>query len=343
VDEMRQVWIAAPERVEVRTAPRPVPGPGEVLVETAHVGICGSDLHALHGRHPFIDLPVSPGHEATGVVAAVGDGVEVFAEGDRVLVEPNLICGLCTYCTSGRYNLCAQLRVVGCQTAGAMADAFTVPAHRLHPVPEQFSWAAAAMVEPLSTATHATRLVGDLGGASVAVLGAGSIGLVTLLAARAAGAAAVAVTDPVPVKRERARAFGADLTVDPLRDDAVAHIRQGLPYRPDVVFDCVANQSSTDQAIGLAVKGGTVVVVGVPQGPVTIPLEVVQDREVRLQGTAMYTGEDVRAAIGLVTDGAPVEQLVTATFPLEAAAEAFAAASSGEHVKVHLQAGAAMS
>jgi L-iditol 2-dehydrogenase len=265
-------------------------------------------------------------------VAEVGPGVEGFAPGDRVLLEPNLICGRCWYCTSGRYNLCEQLLVVGCQTAGALADVFTVPAHRLHHIPDGMSWTSAAMVEPMSTAVHATRLVGDLTGAVVAVLGAGPIGLLTLLAARVAGAATSAVTDPIEAKRARAEELGAALTVDPTDPGAVEQIREGLPRRPDVVFDCVANQASTDQAIALALKGGTVVVVGVPNGVVTIPLELIQDREVRIQGSAMYTGDDVRAAIDLVAREPAVEGLVTARFPLADAAEAFAAARSGQHV-----------
>jgi L-iditol 2-dehydrogenase len=336
---MQQAWIAGPGEVGLRTVDRPSPSAGEVLVATAQAGICGSDLHALAGKHPFIDLPCTPGHEAAGTVVEVGPEVEGFAPGDRVLLEPNLICGRCWYCTSGRYNLCEQLLVVGCQTAGALADVFTVPAHRLHHIPDGMSWTAAAMVEPMSTAVHATRLVGDLTGAVVAVLGAGPIGLLTLLAARDAGADTIAVTDPIEAKRARAGELGAALTVDPSDGDAVEQIRGGLPRRPDVVFDCVANQASTDQAIALALKGGTVVVVGVPNGPVTIPLELIQDREVRIQGSAMYTGDDVRAAIDLVAREPAVEGLVTARFPLADAVEAFAAAGSGEHVKVHVVVG----
>jgi 2-desacetyl-2-hydroxyethyl bacteriochlorophyllide A dehydrogenase len=194
----------------------------------------------------------------------------------------------------------------------------------------------AAMVEPLSTATHAVRVAGGVDGRAVAVLGAGSIGLLTLLTAVAGGAAAVAVTDPLAAKRDMAASLGADLTVDPLASDAVERIRSGLPWRPDVVFDCVASQSSIDQAIALALKGGTVVVVGVPRGPVQVPLPLVQDRELRLQGTAMYVREDVEEAIALIAGGrVPAARLVTARYGLEDAPEAFRAAG-GDQVKVHL-------
>ncbi len=182
----------------------------------------------------------------------------------------------------------------------------------------------AAMVEPLSTATHAVRVAGDLEGKTVAVLGAGTIGLLTLLTARASGAVAAAVTDPIDAKRALALELGADLAVDPTQDGAVERIRDGLPWRPDVVFDCVSSQASTDQAIALALKGGTVVVEGVPRGDVRVPLPLIQDRELRLQGTAMYTREDVERAVGLIEGGVvPAARLVTAEFPLEQAAERF--------------------
>lgn len=186
------------------------------------------------------------------------------------------------------------------------------------------------MVEPLSTATHAIRIAGGTQGRTVAVLGAGSIGLLTLLAARAEGARAVAVTDPLMGKRARAIGLGAEVAVDPTRADAVEEIRRSLPWRPDVVFDCVSSQSSIEQAIQLALKGGTVVVEGVPTSEVKIPLPLVQDREIRLQGTAMYVREDVERAIELIATGrVPATELISGTFPLEQAAEAFRAAADG--------------
>jgi len=333
---MRQVVLAAPGVVEVRDGPLPEPAAGELRVRAEVVGICGSDLHALAGEHPFIELPVVPGHEAAGVVDAVGAGADGFAVGDRVLLEPNLVDGTCRYCAGGRYNLCEHLAVVGCQTAGALAGAFVAPAGRFHAVPEGMSARDAAMVEPLSTATHAVRVAGGVRDRTVAVLGGGSIGLLTMLVARADGAAAVAVSDPLEGKRALALELGADLAVEP--GGAVAEIRSGLPWRPDVVFDCVANAASVAQACALASKGGTIVIEGVPRGAVEVPLHLVQDHELRLQGTAMYVREDVVRAIELIGTGdVPAGRLVTAELPLEAAAEAFALAGGGGAVKVHLR------
>jgi 2-desacetyl-2-hydroxyethyl bacteriochlorophyllide A dehydrogenase len=338
---MKQAVIQRPGQLEILEVARPEPGPGEFRVRSVAVGICGSDLHAFDGHHPFISLPVVPGHEVAGIVDAAGPGAEGFQEGDRVLLEPNLVCGRCFYCTSGRYNLCEQLAVIGCQTAGGLAEAFVAPGGRLHAIPEGMSWTSAALVEPLSTATHATRLAGDLTGAAVAVLGSGSIGLLTMLCAKAAGAAAIATTDPLEEKRQGALELGATAAVDPRDPDAAQAIRAALPHRPDVVFDCVASETSLNQAIGLAEKGGTVIVIGVPRGTVSIPLPIIQDREIRIQGSAMYVGEDVLRAIKLLAGGVvDADRIVTDRYPLEQAAAAFAAARLGSNLKVHVSVGA---
>ena len=337
---MRQVWLTSPETIEVREVPGPTPGPGDALVRTERVGICGSDLHAYHGKHPFISLPVVPGHEVVGVVESVGDGVTNVAVGDRVILEPNIVCGECEHCRSGRYNLCQDLTVVGCvgPLAGAMADRFVAPAARFVIADPRLDVSQAAMVEPLATGTHAVRVSGGVEGKRVAVLGAGTIGLLTAQAARAHEAATVVATDLSPAKRERATALGADRAFDPRTPGAVEAMREALGGQADVVFDCVAMQPTMDQAIALALKGGTVVVVGVPEDEVRVPLPLIQDREIRIQGTAMYTREDVLEAMQLIAEGkVDAGSLVTRTLPLDRAADAFAAARAGGEIKVHLE------
>jgi L-iditol 2-dehydrogenase len=244
------------------------------------------------------------------------------------------VCGNCRRCREGRYNICEKLAVVGCQTAGGMADAFTVPRDRLHRVPAGMSDELAALVEPLSTPVHAVRLAGVGPGSRVAVLGAGPIGLLVLVAARRAGAEVVLVTDVMGEKLDRARRLGADevlLANAPDLVERAAVVLEGA----DVVFDCVARESSMAQAVELVAKGGTVVVVGVAAGPTVVPLHVVQDREIRVLGSLMYVREDVEQAIELLASGAVAAgELVTAIFPVEQAADAFAAASDPQQVKV---------
>jgi threonine dehydrogenase-like Zn-dependent dehydrogenase len=339
---MRRVVIY-PGRIAVEQADVPAPGPNEALVRTLAAGVCGSDLHAAHGRHPFVSLPYRPGHEVVGVIEATGPAVTGTVAtgrtpGQRVIVAPYLPCWTCKMCTSGRENLCENLQFFGCgYPQGGMADQFTLAADRLYPVPETLDDHTAALIEPLSTPVHAVRLAGEVAGRSVAVLGAGTIGLFTLAVLRAHGAGKVISTDPNPGKRARAAALGADATIDARTPDVAGQVRKALGGSADIVFDCVAVQSSMDQAIAIADKGGTVVVVGVPASEVTVPLPIVQDHQVRIQGSATYLPEDYRESIDLLSRGAVrTADFVTATRPLAQVAEAFELASSGNHVKVLL-------
>jgi 2-desacetyl-2-hydroxyethyl bacteriochlorophyllide A dehydrogenase len=332
---MRRV-VAYPGQITVEAADIPVPGPDEALIRTLVTGICGSDLHAVRGRHPFVPLPYRPGHEVVGVIESAGSAADVGTPGQRVIVEPDLPCWTCKMCTSGRENLCENLQFFGCgYRQGGMADHFTLAANRLHLVPDTLDDHTAALIEPLSTPVHAVRLAGDVAGRSVAVLGAGTIGLFTLAVLRAHGAGKVVSTDPLPAKRERAAALGADVTIDAGAPDVAGQVRKALGGSADIVFDCVSIQSSMDQAIAIADKGGTVVVVGVPARDVTVPLPIVQDHQIRIQGSATYLPEDYRESMDLLGRGAVrTADFVTATRPLAQVAEAFELASSGDHVKV---------
>ncbi|MEU9207881.1 alcohol dehydrogenase catalytic domain-containing protein [Streptomyces sp. NPDC048415] len=334
--QIRRVLVRSIDDIAVERIAAPVAGDGELLVRTTVVGVCGSDTHAALGHHPFMPLPYHPGHEAVGVVAAVGPGAEGFAPGDRVIVEPNLFCGQCPQCRSGRYNICQELKVFGCQTPGAMTDLFTIPAGRVHHVPEGMTDIEAALVEPLATPVHAVAKAGDLTGRTVVVLGAGPIGLLVLAAARHAGAARIAVTDLLPGKRDRALRLGADAVLPADAPDLVHQVRDALDGPVDVIFDCVAREQSMAQATDLVTKGGTIIVVGVgAAGPTPVRLDLVQDREIRIEGTLMYTADDYRSATALIASGViDTDEIVTATFPLEEAAKAFAASLAPEHVKV---------
>jgi 2-desacetyl-2-hydroxyethyl bacteriochlorophyllide A dehydrogenase len=335
---IRRVVVSSLDDVVVETAATETPGPGEARVATTLVGICGSDLHAACGRHPFIELPYRPGHEAVGVVDAVGAGVDESWLGTRVTIEPNLACGHCTQCRAGRYNICAELLVFGCQTAGAMADSFTIPVDRLVALPGDLDDRHAILVEPLATPVHtvrrATDLVGDLRDRPVVVIGAGPIGLFTLLAARHAGARVV-VADLLESKRARAERLGAVGSFDPTADDAVATAQRLLGGPAAVVIDCVSRESTVALAVDLVDKGGAVMIVGVAEGSTPVPLGLIQDRELALVGNLMYVREDFTAAMELLASGVvPVEEIISADFDLDQAAQAFSASADPENVKV---------
>jgi L-iditol 2-dehydrogenase len=335
-EHMRQVLVRSIDDVTVEKVPVPVPGDGEVLLRTTLAGVCGSDMHAALGSHPFIALPYRPGHELVAVVEAVGPGVTGPPVGQRVVVEPNLSCGKCAQCRAGRYNICQELKVFGCQTPGGMADRFVIAADRLHPVPDTLSDEAAALVEPLATPVHAVRKAGDLRGRTVAVLGAGPIGLLVLVAARQAGARRVVVSDLLAGKRARALRMGADAALAADDPDLVSRAHTALAGPADVVFDCVTRAQSLAQAIELVTKGGQIVVVGVgAAGDTAVRMDLVQDREIRIEGALMYVQEDFRAALEMLQAGAvDVAEMITATFPLAQADRAFAACRDPEQVKI---------
>lgn len=337
---MPQVWITGPGEVGVREVPAPTPGPDEVVIETAYAGICGSDLHTLRRGHPWLPYPIAPGHEASGVVVDVGADAPSSLLGQRVYLQPVVACGRCFYCRRGRTNLCDELVGVGSHVPGAFADRFAVPAAAAHVMPDAMSFAQAALVEPFATVAHAIRLAGGVDGATVVVLGGGSIGQASMLGALASGAAAVVVTDPVAGKRERALALGATAALDPAVPDLRAAVSDLLDGRPDVVVDCVSSAATLRSAVALAVKGGSVLVVGVGHGPVELAIDTLQDQEVAVIGSAMYTAEDFDRAEEIVLGSASAE-LVTAVVPMAQAGDGFALAAGGEHTKVHLSGPAA--
>lgn len=340
-ETMQRVRVAAINEVVVEDVPIPVPGPGEALVRTRLAGICGSDTHAVAGHHPLLPPPYVPGHEAVGDVAAIGEDVTGLTIGQRVILEPNVWCGRCVNCLAGRTNACLHLAWVGCDPSGAlpgaMAEYFVAPARSLVAAPAGISDEAAALVECLATPVHAARIAGDLTGARVAVIGAGTIGLFSVIAAQLAGAASVVVTDLEQGKRERALRSGAAAALDGA-DAAVADaVREALGGPADVVFDCVGIESSLSQAVDMVRRAATILVVGVPPRPAVVRLPLVQDWELRIQGCANYTHADVLRACEIAASGQlPAHEIVTAVRPISEAVAAFAEASANSSGKVEV-------
>jgi 2-desacetyl-2-hydroxyethyl bacteriochlorophyllide A dehydrogenase len=334
-ERMRRV-VVSPDSIDVVESPTPQPLPGEVLVHSVVTGVCGSDTHAAQGRHPFIELPYHPGHEVVGVVAARGAGVDTVEVGQRVTVEPDLPCWDCKQCRRGTAHLYENLRFFGCgYTQGGMADYFTIPANRVHVIPDALDYRTAALIEPMSTPVHAVRIAGDVRDKAVVILGAGTIGLLVLAVVRAHGARRIVITDPLPAKRALAIRLGAHIALDAAAGDIVAQSLSALGDSAYVVFDCVAVASTVRQAIEMASKGGTVVIVGVPTGDVAIPLAIVQDHQIRIQGSATYLPEDYAESIRLLVERkVNVDEIVTAVVPLARVADAYALSSGGQHVKV---------
>jgi threonine dehydrogenase-like Zn-dependent dehydrogenase len=332
---IRRVLVNDFDDVVIEHIDAPEPQAGEVLVRSTVVGICGSDMHAAHGRHPFIALPFRPGHEVVGVVEGVGAGADASLVGRRVVIEPNLACGVCDQCLAGRYNICAKLDVFGCQTPGGMTDVFTILEDRVIPLPDDIDDTWASLIEPLATPVHAVRRAGDLTGKRVVVLGAGPIGLFVTIAALDAGADVVVVADLLESKRSRAERLGAHGSFDSTAPDAAEQAVAALGGKAHVVFDCVSRESTVKLAIDILDKGATLMTVGVPAGKTLIDLDLVQDRELAIFGNLMYVREDVLHAIELLRRKSfDIDEIVTASFDIESADAAFRASDDPEQVKV---------
>lgn len=334
---MRQVFVAGLNEVTVTDSPVPVPGPGQVRVAVTLSGICGSDTHAVAGHHPLLPPPYLPGHEMVGTVDLTGPGVHLPA-GQRVLVKPNVECQECVNCRAGRTNACQTLQWIGCDPSGAfpggLAEYVLAPERNIFPIPDQISDDDAVLLEPLATPVHAVRIAECREGAGVVILGAGTIGLLTIVAARAAGAGRIVVTDVEGAKLERALANGADAVVSASEPEFADAVRSGLGGHADVVFDCVAIEASIRQAISVLRRAGTLVLVGVPPRDGAVQLPLVQDWELRIQGAANYTAQDIEAAIAIAAAGGLPAATVSHRFSIEEATEAFAVAARGTAGKV---------
>ncbi len=313
---MRQAVMTAPGRIELREVPVPEMAAGQVLVRMKRIGVCGSDIHVYHGKHPLTPYPVVQGHEVSGVVERVGAEVRGLAAGDQVTLQPQVTCGTCHPCRHGAYHICDQLKVMGFQTTGAASELFAVDASKVLALPPGMSLEQGAMIEPLAVGVHALARVGGAAGRKVLVLGAGPIGNLVAQAARGLGAAAVMITDVSDWRLELAGRCGIELRVNPAKADLAAAVSQHFgPDKADLILECVGAQKTVEQAVALARKGSDVVVVGVFGDRPVVDMGTVQDRELRLVGTLMYRQPDWVTAIALVEQGkVDLDPLVTDRF-----------------------------
>jgi len=333
---MKSLLLREYGHLEIAEMPRPVPGPGEVLVRVAACGICGSDVHGYDGSSGRRIPPLVMGHEAAGTVAAVGAGVTEYREGDRVTFDSTVYCGECDFCRRGEMNLCDQREVVGVSCGdyrrhGAFAEFVTVPERIVYRLPDAMEFEEAAMLEAVSVALHAVHLSGSGEGRTALVIGAGMIGLLTMQAARALGYGKVMIADIDATRLELARSLGADETLDSSGAGWIETVRaQTGGHGADVVLEAVGRNATVGAAIDVVRKGGTVVLIGNISPEVTLPLQKVVSRQIRLQGSAASCGE-YPEAMEMVTSGRiRIEPLITAVATLEEGPRWFERLHAGE-------------
>ena len=298
---MLQQVMTAPGEIIFREIENPIPAAGEVVVKIMRIGVCGSDIHVWHGKHPFTSYPVTQGHEVSGEITALGEGVTGLSVGQKVTIQPQVVCGKCYPCRHGKYNLCEELKVMGFQTTGVASECFAVDAAKVTPLPESMSFDEGAMIEPLAVAVHAVRKFGDMQGMRVAVLGAGPIGILVAQAAKGLGAESVLITDVSDVRLEKAKECGVDFCVNTKSVNFGAALVEAFgPDKADVIYDCAGNDVTMGQAIQYARKGSTIILVAVFAGLAKVDLAVLNDHELDLNTTMMYRNEDYLEAIELV-------------------------------------------
>jgi L-iditol 2-dehydrogenase len=330
---MRVSVLHAPRDVRVEERAVPTPGPDEVLVQVGSVGVCGSDVHYYeHGRIGdfVVRAPLVLGHEAGGRVVAVGADVPSARIGQRVSLEPGVPCRRCAQCRRGAYNLCPDIAFFATPPIdGAFCEYVALAADFAYPVPDAMSDDAAGLIEPLSVGVWANRKAGTVAGSRLLVAGAGPIGLVVTQVARALGAAEVVVSDVDEQRRDVARGLGATAVLDPL---ASTPADAGLEV--DAFVDCSGAPAAVAAGVPVVRGGGAVVLVGMGADELTLPVALIQTRELSVTGTFRYANT-WPAAIALAANGdVDLDALVTGHVDLDHAEESLAPDPAAQHIKI---------
>lgn len=323
---MKALVYEAPGRVALQQVAKPVAGPGEVLIQIAAAGVCGTDRHIVAGH-----LGVAPGtilgHEVCGRIAEVGAGVSGYAAGDRVIAFGQVVCGQCAACRSGRDNRCVRPEILGMGRQGAFAEFIALPTRALIALPQEIPDTVGAIVpDAIATPYHAVVGVGQLrAGETVVVIGAGGVGAHAILIARLAGASRVVAVDTDAGAREAALALGADAVFNPLEDTAPAKALRKLARNAGLVIECVGRNETVELAFGAVGPGGRVVIVGVGSAqPNLPPLLQFVGSEISVHGSFGSTRAEIDTVLQLIVNGRlDVSRSISRTVALTDAAKLF--------------------
>lgn len=330
---MHQLLYTGPRTVELADAEAAAPGPGQVRVDVAYTGICGTDLHIFHGDMDARVRPPAPiGHEMSGRVAALGPGTAGWAVGDPVTVMPLQWCGRCPACRAGHQSVCQNLVFIGIDAPGSMQQSWIVPAGTLIRLPDGLPLRTAALAEPTAVAVHDVRRAQVAAGDAVVVVGGGPVGLLIAVAARQAGGD-VLLAEPNSYRRAVAESLGFAVT-DPASADVVDQVEDwtaGAGAR--VAFEVSGAAAGVDTAVSVLAVRGRLCLVAIHPAPRSVNLHRFFWRELTLVGARLYDRSDFEQAVGLVADGTvPAEALITQITPLAQAGAAFEALENGAGV-----------
>ncbi|RAJ95679.1 L-iditol 2-dehydrogenase [Larkinella arboricola] len=326
---MKALVLTEYNHFELQDLSRPQPGPNDVLVKVQAVGICGSDVHGMDGSSGRRIPPIVMGHEASGIIVETGEAVKNWQIGDRVTFDSTVYALDDWYSRRGMYNLSDGREVLGVSTPdfrrqGAFAEFIVVPQHILYQIPENVSFTQAALVEPVAVALHALSLTPIQVNDTAVVVGAGMIGLFVIQALKLAGCGSIIAVDLDDDRLVLAQKLGADVAINTGRQDVTAEVLTLTHGRgADISFEVVGIEPTVQTAIDCVRKGATVTLVGNLAKSVSIPLQAVVTRQLRLQGSCAINGE-YEAALDLISSGKiNVEAILSAEVPLEEGASWF--------------------
>lgn len=301
---MRQAVMVAPGRIEFREVEEPVAGAGQVRIKVERIGVCGSDIHVFHGKHPFVKYPLIQGHEYSGVVESVGAGVQGIRAGDKVTATPQEVCNVCAPCRRGQYNACEKLKVRGFQAPGCAQDLFVTEADKIVKLPASFQPEQGAFVEPVAVAAHSTGRAGDLAGRNVVVAGAGTIGNFVAQACKCRGAAKVLITDISDFRLDVARQVGIEAVCNVKKEPLAEAVKREFGRDGfDVGVEVAGAEASLAALVAGIGKGGTLLIVGVYGEKPRVDMSVICEHELTVKGSMMYRHEDWEQAVKWIASG----------------------------------------
>ncbi|TPL85040.1 Zn-dependent oxidoreductase [Mesorhizobium sp. B2-3-12] len=320
---MPEILVRGPQALEVRLAAMPEPGPGEVVVHVGRAGICGSDIHILHGSNPFAVYPRIIGHEFAGTVTALGDGVSSCAIGDHVVIDPVVSCGHCYPCRIGRSNVCANLEVMGVHRDGGFRDYVAVPAKNAVPVPADMPFGLAALAEPFSIAANVLDRTGCGPDDTVLIYGAGTVGVTVLQVAKLLGARCI-VADIDEARLERALCFGADRVIHSASEPVSAAMRaENDGLGPTLVIDGAGIPALLDEACLVASPAGRIGLLGFSNAPSNLSQQEVVRKELTIVGSRLNRRLLPRVVEWLAEKRLDPQGMVTQVFAAQDARAAF--------------------
>lgn len=336
---MRAALVTGNGTISLNDIPLPTLNEGEALIKVLYTGICGTDIHVMHGKHPTANLPVVTGHEFVGEVVEVkGKGSEKFKQGDRVVVQPFFSCGRCDACAQGKDNICQELAFMGAHVNGSFADYTKALTRKMYKIPKEMDLELAALTEPVAVAVHDVHNSGLKVADTAMVIGGGPIGMLIALVARNAGASRVVISEINEYRRTFAAELGFEV-INPLNadfDNQIDAITEGKGF--DVVFEVSGAKPAIKTAIDKAAAAGTVMVVGMTPEAYPVELFKIFAKELTVRGVRIHSQISFIRAMDLLKSGelnSQFKKLISKTFSLDEISEALGyAQSSGDFFKI---------